>query len=128
LKETIFMIFTNNLFVSFLGIILGVFFGVIPVIVIVSNAYAVGFVAQKSVDVAGITVLWRLFPHGIFELPALFISLALGIKLGSFVFAVKPWKTLNDYFISSMKIFFYIILPLLVVAAIIEGALIVMMK
>ena len=123
--ETIFMIFANNLLVSFLGIILGVFFAVIPVIFVISNGYALGFIAQKSVDIAGIAILWRLFPHGIFELPAVFISLALGIKLGMFVFARQPWKELKIRFFKSMKVFFYIVLPLLVIAAIIEGILIV---
>jgi len=126
LIETILMIFSNNLAVSFLGLISGIFFCIIPIIIILSNAYAIGFVAQKSIDVAGIAVLWKLLPHGIFELPAVFISLALGIKLGSFVFAVNPWKILKEYFAKSMKVFFYIIIPLLAVAAIIESSLILL--
>ncbi len=126
--ETIFLIFSNNLFVSFLAIVTGVFFGIMPLIFIISNGYALGFIAQKTVDIAGITILWKLFPHGIFELPAVFISLALGLKLGTFVFANKPWKTLWDYFYKSMRVFFYVVFPLLVIAAIIEGSLIVLLK
>jgi len=39
-----------------------------------------------SVGIEGYGILWRLVPHGIFELPAVFISLGLGIKLGTFIF------------------------------------------
>ena len=30
--------------------------------------------------------LFRLLPHGIFELPAIFISLGLGLRFGMFIF------------------------------------------
>jgi len=63
-------------------------------------------------------------PHGIFELPAIIISFALGIKLGSFVFAKEPWAELRRFVINCIRIFFFIVIPLLVIAAIIEGILI----
>ena len=39
--------------------------------------------------IEGILVLWRLLPHGIFELPAIFISLGLGLKLGTSLISAK---------------------------------------
>ncbi len=122
--ETIFLIFFNNVLASFLGIVLGIFFGIITLGFVISNAYVIGYVAEKSVDSAGLSILWSLVPHGIFELPAVFISFALGIKLGMFVFTKNPWEELRKGFNSSMKVFAYIVFPLLVVAAIIEGILI----
>ena len=79
-------IFLNNLQSSFFGMMLGVFFGIFSVIFSIVNGYVLGFVAALVVGQEGILVLWKLLPHGVFELPAIFISLGLGMKFGSFVF------------------------------------------
>ena len=68
--------------------------------------------------------LWKILPHGIFELPSIIISFALGIKLGMFVFAKNPSKEFKKRFVLGLKTFVFVILPLLVIAAIIEGLLI----
>jgi len=117
-------IFSNNIQSSFFGMILGIFFGIFPIFTSLANGYLLGFVASEAVQSNGVSVLWRLFPHGIFELPALFISLGLGIKLGSFVFGKNKIETLKVYSIKSVKTFFLVVVPLLILAAIIEGSLI----
>jgi stage II sporulation protein M len=66
-----------------------VFFAITPLVVLVVNGYVLGFVANKSVGSQGILVLWRLMPHGIFEIPAIIISIAVGIRLGMFLFVYK---------------------------------------
>ena len=118
-------LFFNNVFASFFGIVFGIFLAIPTLFFVVSNSYAIGFISRLSVDKVGFVSLWRLIPHGIFELPAVFISFALGLKLGTFVFARQPWKELKIRFVKSMKVFFLIVVPLLVVAAIIEGILMV---
>ena len=122
--ELIQYIFLNNLQSSFFGLVLGVFFGIFPIITTIVNGYILGFVSIKVVSVEGIFVLWRLIPHGIFELPAVFISLGLGLKFGSFIFQKKKFDALKNYFVNSLRVFFFIVFPLLVIAAIIEGSLI----
>jgi len=122
--QTIVKIFLNNTLASLLGIFLGVFLGIFPVIAILVNSYMVGFVAKLAVEKNGMITLWRLVPHGIFELPAVLISFALGIRLGMFIFAKNPQEDLKKTFWNCVKVFLLIILPLLVVAAIIEGILI----
>lgn len=117
-------IFLNNLQSAFLGMILGVFLGIFPVINSISNGYLLGFVASLSVKSEGILILWRLFPHGIFELPAIFISLGFGLKIGAFMFQKKKLKYLKENLKKSLIAFFLIIVPLLITAAIIEGTLI----
>src|SRR3989339_706671 len=124
IQELMQYIFLNNLQSSFFGLVLGVFFGVFPIITTIVNGYILGFVSIKVVSIEGIFVLWRLIPHGIFELPAVFISLGLGLKFGSFMFQKKKFDALKDYFINSLRVFFFIVFPLLVIAAIIEGSLI----
>lgn len=76
-------LFQNNLFASFFGMIGGILFGIFPLLNSMVNGVVLGFVANLSVNEAGILSLFRIIPHGIFELPALFICLGLGLKLGS---------------------------------------------
>ncbi len=124
LFELMTFIFFNNFKSSLFGIFFGVFFGIFPVIAILANGYFLGFVSRLVVNEEGLFVLWRLAPHGIFELPAIFISFALGLKLGSFVFEKDKKQTLINYLRNSLRVFLYIVLPLLIIAAIIESTLI----
>jgi stage II sporulation protein M len=117
-------IFLNNFKASLIGMILGVFVGIFPLINAISNGAVLGLVSRLSVNEQGLSSLWKLFPHGIFELPAIFISLGLGMKIGSFVFEKKKIKALKHYVIESLRVFVFVILPLLIIAAIIEGFLI----
>ena len=123
--EMIKFIFFNNIQSSFFGMILGIFLGFLPVLFAAVNGYVLGFVLSMSVMSEGISVLWRLLPHGIFELPAIFISLGLGLRLGMFIFQKKVEKSLKEYLWGSIKVFLLIVLPLLIIAAIVEGSLIV---
>lgn len=121
--ELIQFIFFNNLLSSFSGIALGIFLGTMPVFSAIVNGYILGYVASASVKTAGAGILWRLFPHGIFELPAVFISFGLGLRLGIFIFQKKK-MSFKYHIINSLKVFLLIVVPLLVIAAIIEGTLI----
>lgn len=121
-------IFINNLKSSFFAIFCGVFFGIIPAAVSIVNGYVLGFVANKTIATEGYLVLWRLFPHGIFELPAVLISVAIGLRLGMFLFIYKGKNRLVElgrWLLDSLRVFVFIIIPLLVIAAIIEGCLII---
>jgi uncharacterized membrane protein SpoIIM required for sporulation len=159
--ELMSFIFLNNLQSSFFGMILGIALGIFSAITSVSNGYLLGFVSSRAAYEEGIFVLWRLFPHGIFELPALFISTGLGLKLGfPFIYRYFKyyWKRKNIFALlagilflpfsiiltlilnknlrkyqfkdflfkvnNSLRVFLFIILPFLLIAAIIEGCLI----
>jgi stage II sporulation protein M len=163
--ELISFIFLNNLQSSFFGMIFGIVFGIFSIMTSVLNGYILGFVSSKAVYEGGILILWRLFPHGIFELPALFFSAGLGLKLG-FPFICRYfeyyWKRKNSFalvmgilflplsiiltlilnknlrkyqfkdflfkFNNSLRVFLFIILPFLLIAAIIEAILISFFK
>lgn len=122
--EMIRFIFFNNIQSSFTGFIFGIVLGIFPLIATISNGYLLGFVGSMSVSELGITSLWKILPHGIFELPAIFISLGMGIRLGSFVFYKDAFNKFNYFFKNSLRVFVFIILPLLIIAGIIEGFLI----
>ena len=117
-------ILLNNIQSSFLGMVFGVFLGIFPVISAIANGYLLGFVANFVIQENGIFSLWRIFPHGIFELPAVFISFALGLRIGASVLNRKKFSKFNENFISCLKVFVLIVIPLLIIAAIIEGSLI----
>jgi len=159
--ELISFIFLNNIQSSFFGMIFGIVFLFFLIITSSLNGYLLGFVSSRVVSERGIFVLLKLFPHGIFELPALFLSAGLGLRLGisfiskyfkyywkrkntlalltgilllpfSIIFTLIFNKKLRKYqfedFIfklnNSLRIFLFVVFPLLLIAAIIEGILI----
>jgi stage II sporulation protein M len=156
-------IFLNNIQSAFFAFVFGVFFGIFPIVSSALNGLILGVVASLSVSVGGFAILLRLLPHGIFELPAIFISFGMGLKIGlwliinpvkfywrdkkiiSFLFILfyipllliftykdrdfrkmmkKSYYAFKDDFFMGLKTFVLIVIPLLFVAAIIEGALI----
>ena len=124
-------IISNNIQSAFFGMIFGVFFGIISLIVGVVNGYVLGFVAGKTVEIEGLLVLWRLLPHGIIELFAVITSLAIGLKLGLFLLIYKGKNKIKEFFNwikDGVRVFVFIIIPLLVIAGIIEGILIVLLN
>lgn len=163
--ELINFIFLNNLQSSFFGMVLGAVLGIFSVITSVLNGYLLGFVSSRAVYEEGIFILLRLFPHGIFELPALFLSTGLGLKLG-FPFIYKYfeyyWKGKNIFALvmgvlflplsisltfifnknlrkyqlkdflfkvnNSIRVFIFVIVPFLIIAAVIEASLIFFFK
>lgn len=127
ISQLISFIFFNNLKSSFFGWILGFFLGIFPIFAAIFNGYVLGFVSAMSVKASGVLVLWKLFPHGIFELPAVFISLGMGMKLG-LIFFTKKKGIFKENLIEAFRVFVSIVIPLLIIAAIIEGSLIFLMS
>lgn len=124
--EITFFILQNNLQSSIMAMLIGIFLGIFPIMSTLMNGVVLGYVLGISYEIAGITSWWRLFPHGIFELPAIFISFGLGIKLGFTLFLNKKIRVreFKKRFYNSMNTLLMVIIPLLIIAAIIEGLLI----
>lgn len=125
LPQTINYIFWNNLSVCMIIIFSSVFLCIFPFVLALSNGFILGFVVKHAVSLNGLAVVWRLFPHGVFELPAIIISLGLGFKLGIEIFTKRQIKNnLKEIF----RIIALIIIPLLFIAAIIEGSLVFLLR
>jgi stage II sporulation protein M len=122
--ELTFFILQNNFQSALFGLLLGVFFGIVPVLNAIVNGIVLGYVSNFVVAEVGAIELLRLFPHGIFELPAIFISLGLGIKLGFAFFSSNRKKEFKRRFLEGINVFLMIVVPLLIIAAVIEGILI----
>lgn len=124
--EMLTFILQNNTQSAFFSIFFGVLFGIIPIINAVVNGVIIGYVLAMTLQAIGSTLWWKLLPHGIFELPAIFIAIGLGIRLG-FALFIRGENRLEEFgrrFYQSANAFLIIIFPLLVIAAIIEGILI----
>ncbi len=120
--QIFFMIFLNNAIKVFFMMLLGVAFGIIPVVFILLNGYIVGVVISVMLAKVGIfATLIGLLPHGIFEIFAVIIAGGYGVYLGE-IFVKKLRK--RDTFIPHFKIvfykYFYIILPIILLSAIVE--------
>src|SRR3989339_663429 len=124
--EMIFFILQNNIIACFLGLLFGVILGIFPLYSIIFNGLGIGYILQKVFLISGLSDFWMLFPHGIFELPAVFISLGMGLRLG--LLLLKGMKEFKSGFYKSINSFLMIVLPLLILAAIIEGTLMALYK
>jgi len=122
IQATLFILY-NNLKNSFISMASGIFFGIVPIIASFLNGYVFGFVINTSA-LSFKDVLIRTIPHGIFEIPALFISLSIGMRFGFEIFKRKFWHNLENL----LRVFLFIILPLLIIAAVIEGSLFVLLS
>jgi stage II sporulation protein M len=83
-------LFRQNVTSSLLVLFLGVLLGLVPIVSIVVNFFALGFLAAPGFAPAlfpgypgsiGVFIL-AVAPHGIFELPALLLASAFGLRLG----------------------------------------------
>jgi len=128
LIELIRFIFLNNIKASFIAIVSGITFGFFPLVVGITNGYLLGFVARAVATQEGIFVLWKLFPHGVFELPAIIISIGIGIKIGADLFRKDVKKKLKYNFKEGLRFFTFVVFPLILIAGIIEGLLIYFLK
>jgi uncharacterized membrane protein SpoIIM required for sporulation len=64
-------------------------------------------------------------PHGIIEIPTITFSAAMGMGLGyQLIHQLRKRGSLKNYIVDSAKMFIKRIIPLLIIAAIIETVLI----
>lgn len=117
-------IFKNNATNSLLALVLGIGFGFIPIFIIAVNGLFLGMIAEVFSTEKGILfVLAAILPHGIIELPMVFLSAAIGLRLGYEVYRLLKGERTNlkQEFVQGLWFFLVRILPLLFVAAIIES-------
>jgi len=116
-------LFLNNLEACVVIFIGGAFFGFISVAILMLNGVIIGAVLEVVRKEAGYIALFAaIVPHGIFELPAVIASGALGLMMGRAVknelsgisdASFEAWR-LGGYFVK------YII-PFVAIAAVIEA-------
>lgn len=135
-------IFVNNTTASLVMIVSGLFFGIIPIMALLTNGMLLGVVLGLAADQSGanplVLFVTTILPHGILELPAILIASAFGIRLGLTVSrsivglfsstartkSVEDWKGIRRRVVP----LFIGILVLLFVAALIEAGLITLLS
>lgn len=120
------MLFGNNLIATMQIIFLGIFLGLPTLSAAIANGAVLGFLAFQLVQ-EGIAplpfLLSGVLPHGIFELPAFFLCVALGLKLGYHVVFPLPELSRGATFrkiFNEIGILLPFILGLLAIAAVVE--------
>ena len=109
--QTLLFIIQHNLTIMALAIVLGT---IGSIFLSFFNGVAISFLMSGEKP-----FMWLyLLPHGIFELTAFFIAFGYGLKIG-----IIPFKK-QDVFKEALIIFTSIILPLTILAGVIETTLI----
>ena len=118
-------IFWNNTFVTIVLILFGFFFGIIPLLIIFSNGLTVGAVFEYTTrEASPIFFIVGILPHGIIEIPIIFLAGAVGFRIGlrTFLCLFKKvsFADLKKDFLNSLWVLFFFIIPMLLAAAFIE--------
>jgi stage II sporulation protein M len=117
------IIFLKNLLASAMAMLLGLGLGIIPLLVATSNGFLLGVVAHGAVQQSGPLFLAAgILPHGILELPAVLVSIAIGFRLGyllALILAREKADLAGETRIAVRLLWRYIT-PILFLAAIIE--------
>lgn len=115
---TIFItIFINNSLTAGLSILLGPFLGILPAVSAVVNGGLLGIVALRHGE-----ELWKIIPHGIFELPAVFLAWGLGFWCAGALLSHSRLHVLKVRMKAGLDLYVRLIVPLLFIAAMIETA------
>jgi len=119
-------IFVNNSVKTFLMILLGIFFGVVPALFLIANGAALAIVLTLSTQSRGIWLsLLSVVPHGVLELPAVFLGSAIGLMMGATLTRRLATKSeeikIGAELGQALKFFLILIVPLLIVAALVEA-------
>ena len=116
-------LFTNNLRAMLLGVLYGFIpFLYLPALALGVNAAILGMLASL-IDGQWLLLAAGILPHGIFELPALFLSLAAGLCLckNINVYIRKNEKgVMKPLLLNILRVVVLLLLPLLVIAAVME--------
>ncbi|MBI5034444.1 MAG: stage II sporulation protein M [Chloroflexi bacterium] len=122
-------IFSNNVRSLLLASLLGLFsFGSLALILLLAPMAIVGvFAGEMSFLGSDPLTFFTAFilPHGIFELPAAIIATAFALRLGASIIAPPAGVTAGQNLLRALadlvKIFIFVVLPLLLAAAWIEA-------
>lgn len=119
------VIFFNNAVKTLLAIVLGIVLGIVPTIFLLANGVALGVAWSVSSATRGPWIsLLSLLPHGVLELPAVFLGTSIGLSIG-----YHGVRRLAGNFeihsgtemVQGLRYFLTVIIPLLIAAALVEA-------
>jgi len=119
----ILFIFLKNGITSFSIIITGIFFGIIPIVSLISNGEVLGILFGFNLSKYNLFyLLLGILPHGIIEIPCFLITSAIGLKIGrNFIKKIFGKEgNLKEELNSGLIFFLKIIILFLFLAAVLE--------
>jgi len=123
-----FFILLNNSAKSFVILLSGILFGLVPLIAVATNGYVPGVAYLfASGKVGYVQAAKAVLPHGVLEIPAVIFSSAYGLWLGvTFAKRLRQRDMVGygNQVIHGIRMFFKIAFPLFILAALIETVLI----
>jgi stage II sporulation protein M len=118
-------IFLNNALKTLFAIVLGSLIAIIPVTFLLANGIALGVVFSLSIKARGLWLsLLSIAPHGVLELPAVFLGTSIGIMIGAKVIKQlfeRAETSVASEVVRGLRFFVTVILPLLFGAALVEA-------
>lgn len=122
---TIFSIIVlNNSIKSFVAMVLGILLGVAPILFVMINGTIIGIFANVfGEEIGTMSFVLKILPHGILEIPAVILASSYGVWLG--IEFVRDRKNIDKHLRFATNKFVKIVLPMLIIAAMIETYLIV---
>jgi len=133
-RTMFFILFGKNLLASIMAMGFGILGGIMPIVVLVTNGMLMGYVLRlvswndQNVVLA---IVKGILPHGIFELCAVFLACAFGIRFGlTFIRGIsrsltgkdEPWKPFARTAIGAVPGLITIVV-LLLLAALVESTI-----
>jgi len=123
-----FVILLNNSTKSFAVLLSGILFGLVPLLAVATNSYILGIAFLFASEKVGYLIAAKtILPHGVLEIPAVIIAASYGLWLG--VVFIKRIRERNlvgfgNQVRHAIRMFFFIVFPLFILAALIETFLI----
>ena len=118
-------IFLNNSIKTLIAILLGTLFGIVPCIFLLANGAALGLALSLSIQSRGLWIsLVSIVPHGVIELPAVFLGTSVGLLLGMRTLrrlGARPETPIGAEIGLGIRYFCAVIAPLLLLAALVEA-------
>lgn len=76
-------IFLKNFVACAMSVLLGLGFGLVPLLVLTTNGFMIGVVSYSIIHKQGLLYLFAgIVPHGIIELPTILLGISIGFRLG----------------------------------------------
>jgi stage II sporulation protein M len=123
-RKMFFVILLNNSTKSFLVLLSGILFGLVPVIAVATNGYVLGVAYLfASRGVGYVQAAKAVLPHGVLEIPAIILTAGYGLWLGvTFARRIRQRDMggFGDQVRHGIKMYFMIAFPLFILAALIE--------
>ena len=119
--DFVFTLFIHNLIATYIGMCLLTLWGLVPMVTAIANGLLLGWIVTVVSGPSPAETAMLLVPHGLFEWPAMLIAWGTGFWRGVGYRFEATGTSYLDRWVAANRVFFLIVLPLLFVAALIEG-------